>query len=141
MFLPETARPQLANVLLNGPNTLSLAARGLIGAFVSRRNDCQYCQTIHGAVAAHHLGGNKAVASAVKQDFEHAEVPKMLKTLLAIAAKVQSSGDDVTTVDIVRARRRGTTDPEIHVTVLIAVVLAADGYAAGTLAGAAAETT
>ncbi len=56
-FRPETARPlnELVDVLLRGPHTLSPGERELIATFVSSQNDCQYCQTIHGAIAAHHL--------------------------------------------------------------------------------------
>jgi uncharacterized peroxidase-related enzyme len=126
MFWPETARPmnELADVLLHGPGTLSPADRELIGAVVSARNDCRYCQTIHGAVAAHHLGGEDDLVASVKQDFEHASVPEKLKALLAIASKVQHSGNDVTAADTARARRHGATDLEIYDTVLIVAMFA-----------------
>ena len=41
-FRPETAKPlnELAEVLLQGPNTLSRGERELIAAYVSSRNDC-----------------------------------------------------------------------------------------------------
>jgi len=51
-------------------------------------------------VAAHHLGGEEALVASVKQDVEPASVPEKLKALLAIAAKVQLSGNDVTDADI-----------------------------------------
>src|SRR6202167_2301318 len=94
MFRPETAKPmnELVDVLLRGPHTLSPGERELIGAYVSSRNDCTYCHTIHGAVAAHHLGGDEDLVLAVKRDFEHAGVSEKLKALLAIAGKVQQSG-------------------------------------------------
>ena len=125
MFRPETARPmnELADVLLRGPHTLTCGERELIGAFVSARNDCSYCQTIHGAIAAHHLD-NEALVQSVKQDFERAPITEKLKALLAIAAKVQVSGKSVTAGDIERARRHGATDFEIHDTVLIAAMFA-----------------
>jgi len=61
VFRPETAEPlnQLADVLLRGPNTLSPGERELIATFVSSRNDCFFFQSVHGAVAAHHLGNNE----------------------------------------------------------------------------------
>jgi AhpD family alkylhydroperoxidase len=61
-FRPETAKPlnDLVDILLRGPHPLSPGERELIASYVSCLNDCQYCQTIHGAIAAHHLGG-KAV--------------------------------------------------------------------------------
>jgi len=124
MFRPETARPmnELVDVLLRGPHTLSPGERELIGAYVSARNDCVYCHTIHGAVAAHHLGGNEDLVLSVKRDFEHAGISEKLKSLLAIAGKVQQSGREVTPEDVERARQQGATDLEIHDTVLIAAV-------------------
>lgn len=121
-FRPETAEPlcHLGEILLHQPNTLSAADRELIATYVSSRNDCYYCQTSHGAIAAHHLGGNEELVLQVKQDFETAPISDKLKALLAIAGKVQESGKQVRTQDIERARRNGATDREIHDTVLIA---------------------
>ena len=119
---PETAKPmsELAEVLLHAPNSLSPAERELIGAYVSARNDCYYCQTSHAAIAACHLGGNESLVADVMRNFEGAAVSAKLKALLAIAAKVQRSGKQVLPADIERARREGATDLEIHDTVLIA---------------------
>jgi uncharacterized peroxidase-related enzyme len=119
---PETAKPlcDLANVLLHGPGTLSPGERELIATFVSAKNDCLYCQTSHGAVAAVHLGGNEALVADVKRDFETAEISSKLKALLAIAGKVQEGGRNVRAEDVERARREGASDLEIHDTVLIA---------------------
>jgi uncharacterized peroxidase-related enzyme len=121
-FRPETAKPlcDLADVLLHAPGTLSPGERELIATYVSSQNDCHYCQTTHGAIAAHHLGGNEAVVLDVKRDFEHAPVSDKLKALLNIAGKVQRGGKSVQPEDIERARREGATDQEIHDTVLIA---------------------
>jgi uncharacterized peroxidase-related enzyme len=121
-FRPETAKPlcELANVLLHAPGTLSPAERELIATFVSSRNDCHYCQTSHGAVAAVHLGGNEALVADVKRNYETASISDKLKALLAIAAKVQEGGKKVQPDDVERARARGATDMEIHDTVLIA---------------------
>ena len=121
-FRPETATPmsELAEVLLHQPGTLSPADRELIATYVSSENDCYYCQTAHGAIAAHHLGGNEALVIDVKRDFEHAAISDKLKALLAIAGKVQRGGKNVQPEDVERARREGATDLEIHDTVLIA---------------------
>ena len=124
MFRPETAKPlnELVDVLLHGPHTLSPGERELIATYVSARNDCTFCQTIHGAVAAHHLGGNEELVQCVKLDFETAEISDKLKALLAIAGKVQAGGKNVTPEDVKRARALGATDLEIHDAVLIAAV-------------------
>jgi uncharacterized peroxidase-related enzyme len=119
---PDTAKPlcELAHVLLHGPGSLSPGERELIATFVSSENDCHYCQTSHGAVAAVHLGGDEALVAEVKRDFEHAPISSKLKALLAIAGKVQQGGKSVRAGDVDRARAEGATDAEIHDTVLIA---------------------
>ena len=92
----------------------------MIGTFVSSRNDCQYCQTIHGAVAAHYLGRNEELVCSVKADFSTAPISEKLKALLVIAGKVHQGGKNVTSEDVEAAREHGATDLEIHDTVLIA---------------------
>jgi uncharacterized peroxidase-related enzyme len=123
-FRPETAKPlnELVDVLLRGPHTLSPGERELIATFVSSQNDCRYCQTIHGAIAAHHLNGDEDLVVSVKTDTEHAAISEKLKALLVIAGKTATGGKHVTTADVARAREQGATDLEIHDTVLIAAV-------------------
>ena len=139
---PETAGPlsELTEVLLRGPSTLTKAERELIGTYVSSENDCLYCQTIHGAVAAHYLDGDEELVRSVKRDFLHSGVSAKLKALLNIAGKVQQSGKSVTAEDVERARHEGATDLEIHDTVLIAASFCmmnryVDGLAAWTPEG------
>src|SRR5271169_4596507 len=121
-YRPETAKPlnELAEVLLRGPSTLTPGERELIATYVSSQNDCFFCQTIHGAVAAYHLGGNEQLILDVKQNTERAGISDRLKALMAIAGKVQRGGKNVQPEDIERARLQGATDQEIHDTVLIA---------------------
>jgi uncharacterized peroxidase-related enzyme len=121
-FSPETSKPmnELAEVLLRGPNTLTSAERELIATYTSSQNDCWFCQSSHGAAAAHHMGGADELVASVKLDPEAADVSPKLKALLAIAGKVARSGKEVTEQDVERARAEGATDKEIHDTVLIA---------------------
>ncbi len=123
-FRPETAKPinELVEVLLRGPSTLTPGERELIATYVSSQNDCFFCQSIHGAIAAYHLGGNEKLVLDIKSNYEGAEVSPKLKALLAIAGKVQMGGKNVLSADIDRARKQGATDLEIHDTVLIAAV-------------------
>src|SRR5580698_8558902 len=121
-FRPETARPlnALVEILLTGPSTLSRGERELIATYVSSRNCTHYCHSIHGAIAAAHLGGDEALVKQVKTDFTQADISPKLKALLGIAGKVQQDGKLVTTSDVEAARKLGATDIEIHDTVLIA---------------------
>jgi len=123
-FRPETAAPlnELVNVLLRGESTLSRGEREMIATHVSWRNDCFFCQTIHGAVAAAQLGQDEVLVQKVKTDWAEAEISPKLKALLNLAGKVQLGGKHVTAEDIAAARDLGATDLEIHDTVLIAAV-------------------
>jgi len=120
-FRPETAKPMraLAHILLHEPNSLTGGERELIATYVSSRNKTTFCELSHGAAAASHLGG-EAKVKQVKTDFASADISPKLKTLLAIAGKVQQDGKLVTAADVEAARRQGATDLEIHDTVLIA---------------------
>jgi uncharacterized peroxidase-related enzyme len=123
-FRPETAAPlnELVNILLRGESTLSRGEREMIATHVSWRNDCFFCQTIHGAVAAAQLGHDEVLVQKVKTDWAEAEISAKLKALLNIAGKVQLGGKHVGAEDIAAARDQGATDLEIHDTVLIAAV-------------------
>ena len=121
-FRPETAKPlnELAEILLHAPNSLAPGDRELIGTYVSYLNDCYFCQTVHGAIAAAHLDGDEDLVRRVKADFQHADISDKLKALLIVASKVQRGGKHVTAEDVAVARTAGATDIEIHDTVLIA---------------------
>jgi len=123
-YRPDTARPlnDLVDVLLRGPHTLTAGERELIATYVSARNDCTYCRSIHGAVAARQLDEAEDLVEQVTCDPERAPISPKLKALLQIAGKTAESGRRVTPEDIARAREHGATDLEIHDTVLIAAV-------------------
>jgi len=122
LFRPETAAPlnELAEVLLRGESTLTRGERELIAAYVSNRNDCQFCQMSHSTFAAMQLDGGMAVVDAVKDDPPSAPVSAKMQSLLTIAGAVQQGGLEVTTAMVDAARAEGATDVEIHDTVLIA---------------------
>ncbi|MEU8416472.1 carboxymuconolactone decarboxylase family protein [Amycolatopsis japonica] len=121
-YRPETAAPlgQLADVLLRGPSSLSVGERELIGAVVSRGNDCTFCSRSHAAVAAEALEGGMPVVEAAWKDVDCAPVSAKMKALLHIAVAVRESGKSVGEDLIETARAEGATDVEIHDTVLIA---------------------
>src|SRR5271156_3311706 len=114
-FRPETAKPmrELAHILLHEPNSLEPGERELIATYVSSLNDCYFCQTSHGAIAAAHLNDDEDLVSRVKADFKHADISEKLKALLVIAGKVQKGGKHVTASDVAEARAAGASDIEI----------------------------
>jgi uncharacterized peroxidase-related enzyme len=105
---------------LHAPNSLPQGDRELIATYVSSLNDCYFCQTVHGSIAAACLNDDHDLIKRVKVDFKTADISEKLKALLVIAAKVQKDGKSVTSADIQAARAEGATDIEIHDTVLIA---------------------
>jgi len=122
MFRPETGQYlyELAQVLLRGPSPLTEAEREMIAAFVSSRNNCNFCMKSHAAAARCLLGDNEILMDDVlKGDFPGGVSDKM-KALLRIAGKAQESGKSVEQTDIDQAREAGATDMDIHDTVLIA---------------------
>src|ERR1035437_9786166 len=121
-FRPETARPlnALVEVLLTAPTTPPRGERELTEPYVPSRNCTHYCHSIHGAIAAAHLGGDEVLVKQVKTDFTQAPISAKLKALLTIAGKVQQDGKLVTAAVVDAARQQGATDLEIHDTVLIA---------------------
>ena len=121
-YSPETAAPmgELAEILLRSSDGLLPAERELIGMYVSYLNDCFYCNHSHGEIACIYLGDNRGLIDQVRKDYTKAEISEKLKSLLAIAAKVQQGGKKVTTADVEKAKEMGATDKEIHDTVLIA---------------------
>jgi uncharacterized peroxidase-related enzyme len=122
MYRPETGKPlsELADVLLRGPNSLARGERELIAAYVSGRNDCQFCAGSHSAFAAAQLEQGMDLVDQVRSDLDSAPVSDKLRALLRIARAVQVSGRNVTPELISAAREAGSTDVEIHDAVLIA---------------------
>ncbi len=125
LFSPETAKPlnDLAQVLLTGQHSLTPAEREMIATYVSSQNDCLFCQSCHGSIAAQHMGGSDAdyeLIAQMKKNYTCAPISEKMKTLLNVAGKVQQGGKNVTADDVAKAREQGATDKEIHDTVLIA---------------------
>jgi uncharacterized peroxidase-related enzyme len=140
LFRPETGKPlyELAQVLLRGGDgPLTEAERELIAAYVSSRNQCNFCMNSHAAAARCLYGQDATIVDAVLIDVTAAELSLKMKALLFIAGQVQLSGREVTPAAIAAAREQGASDREIHDTVLIAAAFSmfnryVDGLASWT---------
>lgn len=121
-FSPHTAQPlnELAEVLLRGDNSLTRGEREIIASYVSHKNNCFFCHTVHGAAAAHHYGGNLRLIDDIKSGCVYTPLSPKMRALLEIAGKVQQGGKHVTEEVVAEARQAGASDREIHDTVLIA---------------------
>lgn len=121
-FRPDAALAlnKLVQVLLVDDASLSRGEREMIASFVSSRNECKFCMTSHGAIAAHLPGFDHETVKAVWKDYQTANISNKLKALLNIASRVAVNGRRVTEEDIAAARLNGASDLDIHDTVLIA---------------------
>ena len=121
-FRPDAALAlnALAQALLVEDSPLTRGERELIATYVSNRNECKFCMTSHGAIAAHLPGCDYDLVKTVWDDYQKAGISDKMKSLLNIAGKVQKGGKFVTEADIAAARAEGATDLDIHDTVLIA---------------------
>ncbi len=132
----------MADTILSRPSaTLSMAERELIASYVSFLNDCQFCSLSHAAVADIHMKED-GFSSAVWCDQNSPKVTDRLKSLLAIAKKVQVSGKAVKKSDVDEALAQGANAEDVHDTVLIAAAFCmfnrhVDGL--GTLAPSAGD--
>ena len=122
LFRPETGVHlyELAQVLLRGESPIPEAERELIAAYVSSRNDCQFCMMSHAAASRELFGSESDVVDCVIEDIDQVDLSPKLRSLLNIAAKVAKNGKAVTSEDVEAARKEGANDREIHDTVLIA---------------------
>jgi alkylhydroperoxidase family enzyme len=92
--------------------------------------------------AAEKVTGDRDLVDAVIRDPASAPVSEKMRALLAVAAKVQSSGLDVTGDDIAAVRAAGASDEDLHDAVLVAAAFCmfnhyVDGLAANTPTDAA----
>ena len=122
MFRPDTGKHlyDLAHVLLREPSPLTPAERELIAAYVSAGNNCMFCMSSHAAAARELYEEERDVVDCVIENVDDAPISPKMKALLDIAGKVQRSGKEVTAEDILKARKHGADDRDIHDTVLIA---------------------
>ena len=100
-FRPETAKPlnDLVNVLLHEPHSLSAGERELIATYVSSQNDCYFCQTIHGAIAAHHLGGDGELVQKVGQ------VPDGIRVIVSGVAQLTMPGEQGAQIPVTQLKK------------------------------------
>lgn len=121
-YRPDTGQHlyELAQTLLRGDSPLSEAERELIAAFVSHRNRCTFCYSSHAAAARYLYQEEAEVVDFVLDDYLHAPISPKLKSLLTIAACVQTDARTVSDELVAEARANGAVDRDIHDTVLIA---------------------
>lgn len=108
----------MAEEIMRRPSTLSIGERELIAAFTSKLNECAFCYQSH-AACAKYTGMDMEVENFLEGQDSEILTFKM-RTLLSVAACVQSLDRAELPKQIQIAKDQGATDQEIHDTVIIA---------------------
>jgi uncharacterized peroxidase-related enzyme len=101
----------LAHRSLRGASPWTVEEREVFAAFVSRQNQCAFCQTAHGAVASHTLGD--PTLEAVLTDWRTAPVSEPVRATLGFLQQLTLAPETVTPADIAPLRAQGLTDAHI----------------------------
>jgi uncharacterized peroxidase-related enzyme len=104
--------------VMRGPSPLSRGLRELIGAFVSSRSQCCFCQCAHAPVAAQLLG--EELVNEVLSDPENARLDSAHKELFRYVSKLVEDPASVTATDISKLREEGWSEEAIYDALTIA---------------------
>jgi uncharacterized peroxidase-related enzyme len=107
----------MGQTIMRRPRGLSIGDRELIGAFVSKLNECDFCYDSHAACARQYLGNQLVDEFLI--DENSGAIPLRLRSLMCVALCVQSLDRDELPNQITHAKALGCTDEEIHDTVLV----------------------
>lgn len=110
---------ELAAVLLQDPHSLTPGEREVIATAASHQNSCEYCTSIHRAIAIAHLHGDAPFVDNIIATNNDLTPVSKLDALCRIAKATASL--ELNTIDdsMDHARSFGATDTEIHDAVAI----------------------
>ena len=107
----------MGQTIMRRKRGLSIGERELIGAFVSKMNDCQFCRDSHTACAKQYLGN--ALVEQVIEECDSEVLSMKMRALLTVAVHVQDLNREDLPAAIEAAKIHGATDEEIHDAVLV----------------------
>ncbi len=107
----------MGQTIMRRPRGLSVGTRELIGAFVSKLNECDFCYDSHAACARMYLGNQLVDEYLIDENSE--AIPLRIRSLMCIALCVQDLNREELPKCIASAKSLGCTDEEIHDTVLV----------------------
>jgi uncharacterized peroxidase-related enzyme len=106
--------------VMRGPSPLSPGMRELIGAFLSRRNQCSFCSDAHAATAAQLL--EKELVDEVLFDLENSRLDLAHKELFRYIGKLADNPAGVMASDINRLKELGWSEEAIYDALTVASV-------------------
>lgn len=105
-------------LLREAPSSLTEGQRELIGAFVSRRNQCQYCAEVHGS-ATRAYGYAADLIDQLDADVDTAGVDDALKAILRYVRKLNDEQYKMVQRDADEVFEAGWTEDDLHLAVAI----------------------
>ena len=106
--------------VMRGPSPLSPGIRELIGAFISRKNQCSFCSDAHAAAAAQFL--ERDLVDEVLADLETSRLDAAHKELFRYIAKLSKNAARVTEGDIAKLKASGWSEEAIYDALTVASV-------------------
>ncbi|HYJ70787.1 MAG TPA: hypothetical protein VEX15_24285 [Nocardioidaceae bacterium] len=114
LYRPELFGRQflrLGESVMRGPSDWSPGERELMGAFVSRLNDCRFCAGIHEGTTSLLLGPESGVENL--SDWRERGFEPRVAATFGLLEKVTLSPDTVGPADIARVRAAGASEAAI----------------------------
>lgn len=127
LYRPEffgSPHAKFHQAVMRGPSFWSIAERELMATFVSERNHCRFCTSVHRAVAE--AAGVAEVIEAALQDPKTAPVRPELRATLVFLDKLVTAPQSITPADAAAVRASGVSDEAlvdaIHVCFMFSVM-------------------
>ena len=100
---------KLHQAIMRGPSDWTVAEREMMATFVSARNQCRHCVSIHRAVTAAATGSDEEV-TAILEDLDSAPISESLRATLRFLEILTVAPERLTTDDAARVRAAGVSD-------------------------------
>jgi len=123
---PEIYKPWgevCQQVLRDYPSNFTAGEREMIGTFVSRLNQCEYCYHVHNS-ATREYGFDEKLVDALKDDIESASVDEKMKPVLKYVRKLTLEQYKMTQKDADAVLEAGWSEDDLHLAISIAALFA-----------------
>jgi uncharacterized peroxidase-related enzyme len=109
---------RLLREVMRGPSAWTVGERELFAAFVSRRNACNFCTSVHSHVSTLALGEEVSVEDL--DNWSGAPFREPVKATLGVLARLMDTTQPLTPEDVAPARQAGVSDEALHEAIHVA---------------------